>query len=361
MAAVKLPVLDLLLATKPPTWHGFCALFGDDDYLKHEARLAVLRHHGCQQSSDARMFAGRDIQWKDIAEGLGARSLFDSGPTVVVVEQADTFVTTHRGQLETWAAKPHDGCLLVVEVKTWNISTRLAKLSGEFGPAVDCGVPSKGAELGKFKRSAVKWLAHRARHAHGVSIDDAAIDTLFDLLPLSLGIIDQEIARLALVTQSQPITHKVVVDNVGGWRTRQTWDMIDAAADGRTAEAIGQLDRLIAAGEDPIALLAQVASTLRRYASAALAVEQAQLAKSRLPLSSALARAGIPPFKLKDAENQMKQVGRSRALKLSRWLVDADLAMKGHNSRQPASRLELERLLFRLSPQADSRRAVQPS
>jgi hypothetical protein len=80
-----------------------------------------------------------------------------------------------------------------------------------------------------------------------------------------------------------------------------------------------------------------------------------------LPLSSALARAGIPPFKLKDAENQMKQVGRSRALKLSRWLVDADLAMKGHNSRQPASRLELERLLFRLSPQADSRRAVQPS
>ncbi len=357
MAATKTNVLDLLLATKPPKWQGFCALYGDDEYLKHLARLAVLRQYGCRRTSDARALDGRDAAWRDVADGLSARSLFDSGPTVVLIESADTFITAHRPQLEQWASKPHADCLLMIEVKTWPSNTRLAKAATALGPAIECSVPPKGAEAGKFKRSAAKWLATRAKEEHQTQIDSGAVDTLMDLLPLNLGILDQEIARLALLAEEGKITHKIVVDNVGSWRARQTWDMIDAAADGNTADALGQLDRLIAAGEEPIALLAQVASTFRRYAAAALMVDQAQLAKSRLPLPDALRRAGCLPFKLGDAERQMKQIGRARALKLSEWILDADLAMKGHNSQKASARIELERLLLKLSPQADPRRA----
>ncbi len=361
LATTKTNVLDLLLAPKPPKWQGFCALYGDDDYLKHLARLTVLRQYGCRQTSEARALVGREVEWPDVADGLSARSLFDSGPTVVLIEHADTFVTAHRPQLEQWASKPHSDCLLIVEVKTWMSSTKLAKAAAALGPAIECGVPSKGAEAGKFKRSAAKWLAGRARDEHQTQIDSGAVETLMDLLPLSLGLLDQEIARLALLAEGGKITHKVVVDNVGGWRIRQTWDMIDAAADGKTADALGQLDRLIAAGEEPIALLAQVASTFRRYVTAALLVDQAQLAKSRMPLPTALGRAGVPPFRLGDAERQMKQIGRVRALKLAEWILDADVAMKGHNSQRASARIELERLLLRLSPHADSRRPVATS
>jgi hypothetical protein len=42
-------------------------------------------------------------------------------------------------------------------------------------------------------------------------------------------------------------------------------------------------------------------------------------------------------------------LGRPRARQLTAWLLAADLAMKGHNSADARARLELERLIVRLS------------
>ena len=63
----------------------------------------------------------------------------------------------------------------------------------------------------------------------------------------------------------------------------------------------------------------------------------------------ALAQAGVIPFKLGDAERQLRQIGRHRAKQLTEWLLAADLAMKGHNSSEERARLEIERLIIRLS------------
>jgi DNA polymerase-3 subunit delta len=124
--------------------------------------------------------------------------------------------------------------------------------------------------------------------------------------------------------------------------------MIDAAADGRAADALAQLDRLIAAGEKPHGLLPQMASSLRRFSTAAQLVEAAESDARRLPLREALAQAGVLPFKLADAERQLRQIGRPRAKQLTHWLLAADLAMKGYNSADDRARTELERLIVRL-------------
>jgi DNA polymerase-3 subunit delta len=126
--------------------------------------------------------------------------------------------------------------------------------------------------------------------------------------------------------------------------------MIDAAADGRAADALAQLDRLIAAGEKPHGLLPQMASSLRRFATATSLIDAAEARRQKLPLRNALSQAGVLPFKLNDAERQLRQIGRTRAAKLTRWLLAADLAIKSHNSADDAARIELERLIVRLAP-----------
>ena len=181
-------------------------------------------------------------------------------------------------------------------------------------------------------------------------LDPAAADALVEMLPPELGILEQELAKLSLLVGKQgAIDAGIVRENVGGWRTRTTWDLVDAAAEGRAADALGQLHRLIAAGEKPQGLLPQMGHSLRQLATATRLIETAEAAGGRLSLRSALEQAGVPPFKLATAERQLRQLGRERAKQLTGWLLAADLAMKSHNSADARARLELERLIVQLS------------
>jgi DNA polymerase-3 subunit delta len=211
------------------------------------------------------------------------------------------------------------------------------------------------------------WLIQRAKTVHRVRLDEAAADALFEQVPHEPGILIQEVAKLALMAgDGSVIDVKLVRENVGGWRARTTWEMIDAAAEGRAAEALVQLGRLIASGEKPHGLLPQMASSLRRFATAAQLIEAAEAERRRLPPRDALSQAGVLPFKLTEAERQLKQIGRRRAKQLTGWLLAADLAMKGHNSSDERARLELERLIVRLAagskePAADNESQLSAS
>ena len=70
-------------------------------------------------------------------------------------------------------------------------------------------------------------------------------------------------------------------------------------------------------------------------------------------LRSALEQAGVKPFVLGKVEPQLRKLGRARAGRLYRWLLEADLALKGASSSPGRSRLVLEELIVRLAaPQA---------
>ena len=201
------------------------------------------------------------------------------------------------------------------------------------------------------QRTTNEALAHGSRKSrYELRLDASAADALLELLPPELGILEQELVKLSLlVGKAGTIDANLVAENVGGWRTRTTWDMVDAAADGRAADALEQLGRLIAAGEKPHGLLPQMSHSLRQLAAATRLIESAEAAGSRMALQSALQQAGVPPFKLATAERQLRQLGRERAKRLTEWLLAADLAIKGHNSADARARLELERLIVQLA------------
>ena len=137
---------------------------------------------------------------------------------------------------------------------------------------------------------------------------------------------------------------------VGGWRAKTTWEMLDAALDGQTAAAMLQLDRLLASGENPVGLLAQISASLRRLAAATRLILQAEAAGRRIALRPALEQAGIRAFALQKAERQLRRLGRQRGGQLYRWLLEADLDLKGDSAIPP--RHILERLVLRLAAPA---------
>lgn len=330
-----------------------CVLFGDDDFLKAESWNCVRRQVLDGEDADLQLttLEGPKVRFHELADSLATISLFGGGEPLVLVEEADTFVSQYRPELEDLLSGIHRG-VLVLDVKSWPSNTRLAKAVSGKGLVIDCrSITSfKSQEQHPRELALKRWLADRAKASYEVRLESAAVDALLELVPPEPGILVQEVARLALlVERGRPIDAKFVREHVGGWRTKAVWDLADAAADGRAAEAFKQLERLIQSGEKPHGLLPQIAPTLRRFAAAISLIESAEAEGRRLPPREALKQAEVLPFKLADAERQLRRLGRRRARLLSRWLLATDLAIKGYHSSDDNARLELEQLIVRMA------------
>ena len=128
---------------------------------------------------------------------------------------------------------------------------------------------------------------------------------------------------------------------------KTAWDMLDAALDGNVRKALVELDRLLLAGENPVAILGQVAATLRRLAAATRLIIRAEATGQRISLREALGQAGVKAFVLEKTERQLRRLGRRQGDRLYRWLLEADMDLKG-NSSLPL-RTILERLFVRIA------------
>jgi len=275
---------------------------------------------------------------------LATVAMFGGGKRLVVVEEADEFVSRYRAELEDYVAKPSQTGILVLDVKTWQSTTRLYKAVAADGLAIDCNVPAAG--------QLVRWLNGWAKQCHAIELTAEAGELLVENVGPELGLIDQELAKLALMVGDKgKVTAELVGRMVGGWGTKTTWQMLDAAMDGHVADAMLQLDRLLAANESPIGLLGQISASLRRFAAATRLIVQAEAAGRRIALRPALEQAGIRSFALTKSEGQLRRLGRQRGSQLYGWLLEADLDLKGDSAISP--RQILERLIVRLAaPQA---------
>ena len=331
---------------------GICVLFGDEPLLKREA-LNVISRIVLGDDNDVPLatFDGPQADWRDVHDELATVSLFSSGPRLAVVEEADKFVSACRDKLEAYAASPAAG-VLVLLVDTWPGNTRLAKAVAQNGLAIECRAPQM--QRGKSKvldeKRLLKWLATWSKQRHGIKLDAAAAEELLDLVGPELGLLDTDLAKLALYLEpGGTITSQMVQDIVGGWRTKSIWQLVDAAAEGDAAEALAGIDRLLQMGEAPQALFGQIAWSLRRFAAATRIYQQAERDGRRAALDAALEQAGFRHWQLKDAQRQLRQIGRQRAGELYRWLLETDLALKGSHSQADRARLKLEQLLLRLA------------
>ena len=319
-----------------------CVLFGGDSFLKSQAfrklRSTLLNEADSEYSLTR--FDGNQTTFTVVLRELAMMTMFGDGQRVVVVDDADKFVTQYRSELEDYAAKPSQASTLVLLVGTFPSNTRLYKTVDTSGQLVECSPLSE--------KVIPKWLAAWALTTHRLNCDMAAAELLVDLIGTELGLLDQELAKLALVVpQGGKLTADIVQENVGSWRTRTIWEMLDLALGGNVPEAIRQLDMLLQAGETPIGLLMQIAASLRRFAAATQLILDAEQQGKRINLPAALEQAGVNRFFVQKSEMQLKQLGRHRGAKLLDWLLKADLNFKG-DSRIPP-RIIIEQLILRIA------------
>lgn len=350
------------LASPPAELPPVCVLHGDEWFLKRLVRQQLVASAGGQDVPVER-WEGDAASWRDLSDGLCTRSLFGPARRMVIVSDADTFVSQHRLPLEEYVGSPSPAATLVLEVRSWAGNTRLAKSVAARGLSIACRAPerSSGQKKSLDVPRLLAWMEQRARHTHGLRLPRAAAQQLLDLTGPELGLIEQQLAKLALCLEEaeaeaeRGVTAAAVVKIVGGWRTQTTWELLDAAADGQAGEALLQLDRLLMSGEHPLGLFGAFSWSLRRFSAAAGYVERAERQGRRASLPEALQAAGFrnfPPGTLQRAEQQLRQLGRERAASLHRWLLETDLQLKGSHSAPERARFAIEQLLLRLAREA---------
>ena len=129
-------------------------------------------------------------------------------------------------------------------------------------------------------------------------------------------------------------------------RIETVWKVLDAATTGHAAEAIGDLDHLLAAGEYPVRVLAALTTSLLKTHHAG------RLRAFRLNLDEACRIAGIRDFAVDKTRRQHAHLGPSRVDRLPAVLLKADLDLKGGSLLDP--RVVLEELLTWLAlPRTD--------
>ncbi|MFO0841128.1 MAG: DNA polymerase III subunit delta [Gemmataceae bacterium] len=333
----SLTFLDRLDKAKPQPVY---VLHGDEEFLKRQAKLALRRLVlGATDDGFAlASYEGDKAAWADVVGDLDTLPLL-APRRLVVVENADPFVSRERARLEKLFAERKEKSdptgVLVLDVQAWAANTKLAKATPEAW-SISCKAPATH----QLPQWCVGWCAR----AHGKQLAAGAAKLLVDLVGNEMGLLDQEIEKLAVYVGAAPKVETRDVDVlVGRSRAENAWQLFDLVGQGKGGEALSFLQRLFDQGEEPMRLLGLCSAHLRKLAQAS------RLNAQGVPLHESLNRAGVPGFPAarQSAEQQMRHLGRRRLDRLYDWLLETDLGMKGGSQLPPTALLE--RLVLRLA------------
>lgn len=310
-------------------------LAGEDLFLRREATQAVIQRTLGEAADDLSIHAvkGEDAELRAVLDEL--RTLpFLAPRRIVIVEEADSFITAHRKELETYCEHPVSTGVFILHVKSFPGTTRLAKIVAQNGVIIEC----KGAE----GRGLLSWMQALARRLQGRELQAEAADLLLDLVGPEPGLIATELEKLAVaVGPDRAIDREDVARLVGGGRVEEVWKAIDAAASGQQAQALVYLDALLASGEPPIKLLGAITYALMRVHHAG------QMRVRGVDAREACRRAGVFPGAVDRVLQQHKHLGPKRVGQLPARLLKADLDLKGNSAHPP--RVVLEALFAELA------------
>ncbi len=315
-------------------------VFGDDAYLIRESIRAVARAVFPDPDSEESVtrFAGTGVSLADVLDEVRTVPFF-SRNRLVVVNEADPFVTKYRKDLEVYVANPFKSGRLLLQCKSWPATTNLAKLIATSGLVIDCGSPRE-SEL-------APWLIELAKMRFDTRLDADAARQLIELVGAESGILAAEVEKLAVYAGSTGrIERDDVIRLVGAGRVETIWKALDAATTGQARAALVLLDNLLAAGEQPVLALAGMSTALLKLHHAGL------LRAARVSLDEACRLAGIFPSAIEKTRTQHAHLGPSRVDHLPATLLRADLDIKGGSSLDP--KVILEMLMAHLAvPRAD--------
>ena len=199
-------------------------------------------------------FPGESASLSDVLDEL--RTLpFLAKARVVIVENADPFITAHRRELETYAERPATTGVLVLAVKSWPGEHEAGEAGREGG---DLG----GLQIaGREGPAAMARLLAKAKA--GVVLELDAAELMVELVGPEVGLLAMEVEKLATyVGTRKRIARDDVETMVDAGRVQQDWAALESATTGQGEAALVVIDRLLAAKEAPQKMIAALSSSL---------------------------------------------------------------------------------------------------
>jgi DNA polymerase-3 subunit delta len=296
---------------------------GAEPLLRDEALAAIeaaVLGEGPRDFNLDRLEVGQS-QPGHLEEALGSLPLMASH-RLVVLRGAEG----RGGKLEAkWAQRleecvaaqePDSSTILVVIAAKVDKRQKWVKTFRDPAAVVECDAPTKAREIAAF----LKQEAER----QGLTLDADAAGLLAERIGPQLLLLRQEVEKAALVAgPGVTIAREHVESSVASVAEEPIWDLTDAIGQGRSADALDQLSRLLGQGAAAPAVLGALASHFRRLVRAGHGEQ-----------------VGGPPFVVRKLEQQARRYPRRRLVVCLRAIHRADVELKGASVMRPERALE---------------------
>jgi DNA polymerase-3 subunit delta len=165
------------------------------------------------------------------------------------------------------------------------------------------------------------WIQQRASKKEG-RIDREATALLAALVGSDLRLLDQEIGKLLLYADGQPVKAQDVRTLVSRAREASIFDLVDCVGRRETARALGLLHSLLDDNEPPLYLLAMLARQIR------ILIQVTELGKQHLSEKEMAGRLKIHPYVAKKGLSQARNFDMAQLEAAHERIVDTDWAIK---------------------------------
>ncbi len=289
------------------------AIVGSDPFLRNGELARLIAGFGDEPCGlGPTRFNGSEAKAADVLDEVRTPSLLGDR-RVVIVDDADEFISANRAAVEKYCAAPAEsGCLILV-CDSLPRNTRIYRALAERKAVVTCEAP-RGQALNA-------WIARRTESEYGKRIAPQAVQCLRRLLGDSPGWIDAELSKLASYVGDRPEIAAADVEELTDHRREEkVFAVIEAVSNGDPSSALMNWEQVLATDR---------AAPGRAIAGLAYGVRQLVEARRELESSGGVFRSAKRMFTDAGKLRQRLEGLSSKRLKAQqRDLLAADLAVK---------------------------------
>lgn len=304
-------------------------LVGDEPLLRDDALAAIQEAvlAGAPEDFNLDRMSGETATPAGVRDAVGALPMMAKRRLVVLREPegrrgSAKALTDGLAELVPEVLE-QDHAVLVVTATKVDKRNRWVKAFSDPAANVDCAAPKAGRSLAAFVKAEAK--------RQGLTLEGGVAELLAERVGPQLLLLRQEIAKVALLAgPNEKIQLAHAEASAGHVAEQPIWDLTDAIGEGRAAEAITMLSRMMDAGAPAQVVLGTLASHFRKL----------------LRLGTG-GRVPGPPFVVRKLESQARRYPPGRLTACMQAIHDADTALKGGSTMRPE--IALERLVLGLA------------
>jgi DNA polymerase-3 subunit delta len=318
------------MTARQATIYPVYVISGKDIHLRAQT-LQNLRNEllGDDQGIGEIRLDGKTVDLPTVLDELRTLA-FLADRKVVVVDDADKFVTDYREELENYLNNPNSNGVLLLVCDSWRKGTKLDKLIARIGKVLLAETMTT--------QTLVPWLIEQAA-ALGKQLTHACANDLISVVGTESGRLINELEKLAMYVGDRKNINSPDIENICGPTAEESvFQITDLMTEGKSKEALHVFKRVLEMDKSAeFTMVGAMGYSLRRLLKARALID------SGISHREALAACNVYP---KIAQRFIAQLNSLSARRLQSWirrLAEIDLANKTGLGQ---ARLNLEKFII---------------